>query len=88
MLFCSIHTKQYIGSLEEVVAFHTEIQFPLLFSAQFYQGERIKLNSLCWVLHDSFVSKRWEVLNKLSLVNVRKIIHSGMAGNGGTWTAL
>lgn len=60
MLFCSIHTKQYIGSLEEVVAFHTEIQFPLLFSAQFYQGERIKLNS----------------------------IHSGMAGNGGTWIAL
>lgn len=59
MLFCSMYIKQYIGTFEEVVAFHPEIQFALLFSGQFDQGKRIKLNYFYWILHDLFVSRRW-----------------------------
>ena len=84
-----IRTRQYIHKLEEMVAFSDLIlRCSFRCKSQFYQGEKIKLNSLRWILRDSFISKRWEDLNKLMLGNVMRIIHTGMAGSGDAWIVL
>ncbi|KAM4682732.1 gamma-tubulin complex component 5 isoform 2-T2 [Amazona ochrocephala] len=85
-----IHTKKYTAILEETSFSRgdTEIPSSLQVSAQFCQGEKTKLNSSYWTLHFLFVIKRWEDLNKLRLGNVMRSVHTGVAGNRGTWKAL